>query len=63
MIDKITNYLKNSKEELRKVQWPSRDETVKKTGLVVVISIIIAVYLGLLDYLLNILLEALIKNK
>jgi len=57
MANTVTNYFITAKEELKKVTWPSRDETVKKTILVVIISLAVAVYLGLLDYLLNKLLE------
>lgn len=35
--------------ELKKVTWPTRAETVKLTGMVVVISVIVALYIGGLD--------------
>ncbi|MFH1712819.1 MAG: preprotein translocase subunit SecE [Candidatus Jacksonbacteria bacterium] len=60
MFNQITSYLISSKEELKKVTWPSRDETIQKTVLVIAISLAVAVYLGMLDYLLTRLLEKIV---
>ena len=49
-MDKISAYLKDVKGELKKVSWPSREETVKLTGVVIIISVIISAFLGLLDF-------------
>jgi len=57
----IANYLKNSREELRKVAWPTRKQTTNATMLVIAVSVIIAAFLGALDYGLNQLLEYLLK--
>jgi preprotein translocase subunit SecE len=35
--------------ELRKVTWPTREEAVRLTGIVIAISVAIGVLLGLLD--------------
>jgi preprotein translocase subunit SecE len=37
--------------ELKKVTWPTREETIKLTVIVIVISIIVAFYIGGLDLL------------
>lgn len=39
-------------EELRKVTWPSRQETIRLTIVVIAISLIIAFYIGIIDILL-----------
>ena len=56
----ITEYIGQSREflgevavELRKVYWPPRKETIGFTGVVVIIVAFVAVYLGLVDYLLS----------
>ena len=36
--------------ELRKVTWPNRKETLGTTGVVLVLVILIAIYLGLVDF-------------
>lgn len=39
-------------EELKKVTWPSREETIRLTTVVIVISLIIGFYVGIIDVLL-----------
>lgn len=50
-MEKIKQFLREAYGELRRVSWPSREQTIQYTTLVVVISIGIALFLGLLDYL------------
>ncbi len=45
--------------ELKKVTWPSREETIKLTAVVVIISLIISLYIGIIDFLLAKLLNVL----
>ena len=47
---KIGEFLKDVRVELKKVSWPSRQETIKLTGVVILISVILAAFLGLLDF-------------
>lgn len=39
-------------EELKKVTWPSRKETIRLTAIVIAISLIIGFYVGIIDILL-----------
>jgi len=48
---KITNYIKDVIAETKNVTWPTRNQTVFYTVAVLIISIVVAYYLGLLDYL------------
>jgi preprotein translocase subunit SecE len=50
---KILSYFKDSFEELKKVVWPTRKQTIEITIVVIVITVIIGVYLGAADYVLN----------
>ncbi len=50
MFNKIKNFLKEARQEIKKVNWPSRKETIKYTLFVIGISLAVAIYLGLLDY-------------
>lgn len=45
------NYLKEVRVELSKVIWPKRQEVTKLSLIVVVISLIVSAYVGILDYL------------
>lgn len=47
---RIGEFLKDVRLELKRVSWPSRSETVKLTGVVILISVALAAFLGLLDF-------------
>lgn len=53
MFKKLTNYIKNSIIELRKVSWPNKKQTVQHTLLVVAISLAVAAFLGIVDFILT----------
>lgn len=46
----FVSYLKSTISELQLVRWPGRDETLKLTAVVIGISVLVAAYVGLLDY-------------
>lgn len=50
-------------EELKKVTWPTRKETVRLTTVVIAISLIIGIYIGIIDVLLAKGLEVLTKYR
>jgi preprotein translocase subunit SecE len=41
--------------ELRKVYWPPRQETLAFTGVVLFVVAFVAIYLGVIDYILSLL--------
>lgn len=49
----LVQYLKDSKEELKKVAWPTRKATWKNTWIVIGFSLVFAAFLGVLDYFFN----------
>jgi preprotein translocase SecE subunit len=46
---KITQYIKDTKAEMVHVNWPSREQTVRFTAMVIFVSLITAVILGIGD--------------
>ena len=50
MIKRISNYISGSIEELRKVAWPTRNQAVRSTLLVLSISIVLLIFIGILDF-------------
>ncbi|TSC55527.1 MAG: hypothetical protein G01um101418_849 [Parcubacteria group bacterium Gr01-1014_18] len=62
IIAKSTSYIKESIEELKKVTWPSRADTISHSLLVIGLSAVMAVFLGAIDYLLSLGVEKLIIN-
>ncbi|MEK7077070.1 MAG: preprotein translocase subunit SecE, partial [Patescibacteria group bacterium] len=49
MISRIKSFLQESRQEVKKVNWPTRAETLRYTIFVVVLSIVLALFLGALD--------------
>jgi preprotein translocase subunit SecE len=50
--EKLVQFLKEVQMELGKVSWPSRQELTVSTAAVVVFSIVLAGFIGILDYVL-----------
>jgi len=57
----LSKYIVESRQELKKVTWPSKKETKSHTLVVIAISIGVAVLLGAMDYLLNLLVQLVVK--
>lgn len=49
LLDQLTSYLLASKEEFRKVSWPTRKETIRYSALVIGVSVLIAAFFATLD--------------
>ena len=49
---RITEFLSEVKAELKKVTYPTRDETIGSTSVVVVFCVIMSLYLSLVDSIL-----------
>ncbi|MDO8301872.1 MAG: preprotein translocase subunit SecE [Sedimentisphaerales bacterium] len=54
-------YLQEIVDEMKRVSWPTRQETIKLTIIVVAISIVVAFYVGGLDFAFTNLLKLIIK--
>ena len=46
----ILNFLSEVKLELEKVTWPKRNTVINYLGLVIAISIVVALFVGIVDY-------------
>lgn len=57
------NFTTDVIDELKKVSWPSRKETIRLTLIVIGVSLIIGVYIGIIDVLLAKGLEIMTKFK
>ncbi len=47
--ERLLYFVKETRIELRKVVWPSREETVKTTGMVMIAVIVVAIFLWIVD--------------
>lgn len=60
--NRLARYVRDSYFEMKKVSWPTRKETIKLTIVVIVISISVAVFLGVLDYVFSLGVKEIIIN-
>ena len=58
--NKIVIFLKEVRLEMKKVNWPTRQETIRKTLIVIGISVAVAIFLGGLDFIFTTLLNKLV---
>lgn len=52
-MEKVLDYIRESKAELKKVTWPTKQQLWYSTLVVIVVTFISAAYLGLVDLLLT----------
>jgi len=55
---KIIKFVKEAREELKKVSWPNRKTTVRYTVIVIASSVAAGLIIGGVDYLLTLILES-----
>jgi len=60
MANQLVSYLKGAFEELKKVVWPTKNEIIQHTLVVIGLSLCLALFLGGVDYLLSLGLEKLL---
>ncbi|HYM64993.1 MAG TPA: preprotein translocase subunit SecE [Candidatus Sulfotelmatobacter sp.] len=46
-------FLKEVRDELKKVVWPTRDEIIRLTGVVILVSLGVGIFLGTTDFILT----------
>ncbi len=56
------SFLKEVGDELQKVVWPTRDEVIRLTAVVIIVSIGVGILLGGADYILTTLVGLLITR-
>lgn len=60
-MEKIKKFLLNVKTEMTKVSWPTREELLNSTSVVIISVIILAVFIGLIDLLFTFVVGSIIK--
>jgi len=54
-------FLKQTYDELKKVVWPKREEVIRLTTVVILVSLIVGVFLGGLDFVFTKVMEIVVK--
>jgi preprotein translocase subunit SecE len=50
-MNNFLTYIKETREELKHVSWPTQKQTIMYTATVVVVSVIVSLFLGFFDFL------------
>lgn len=53
VMEKVLDYIRESRAELKKVTWPTRQQMWYSTIVVIVVTFMVSAYLGLVDLLLT----------
>ena len=55
-VGQTRGFLVAVREEMRKVTWPTRDELIKATRMIIILALLLGVAIGLLDWVLQLIL-------
>ena len=53
VMEKVLDYIRESRAELKKVTWPTKQQMWYSTLVVIVVTFMVSAYLGLVDLLLT----------
>ena len=56
-------FLGEVRDELKKVVWPTKEEVIRLTGVVLLVSVIVGLFLGGADFILTKLVETVILRR
>lgn len=59
---KLTTYMQEVSTELKKVSWPTKQRTIDMTLLVIGVSLVVALYIGSLDFVFQKLISSIITG-
>lgn len=58
---KIVNFLREVRAEMQKVTWPTREELMGSTGVVLMTMLILSTFIGVADFTLSYLLKLVLR--
>ena len=58
---KLTNYIRETRAELKHVNWPTRSQAIGYTVIVILLSAFVAFLLGAFDYIFSQILQKIIS--
>lgn len=51
--DKSVQFIREVVQELKRVTWPSRKQTISSTGVVLALVVVVSIFLGVVDFVLS----------
>ena len=61
IVTRIREFVQEVLAEFRKVTWPSRDELINSTSIVIVVTVVLAFFLGVVDISLTKVVERILR--
>ncbi len=61
LFQKMIQFIKEARTELRKVTWPNRKQLIGSTVVVMITVLFVAIYLGLIDLLFSNIVAVILK--
>jgi len=61
MANKVTGFFKEVQGELKRVSWPSREELIGSTIIVITLTFILATFIGCVDFILSMIIRFLVR--
>jgi preprotein translocase subunit SecE len=49
LVDGVREFVYDTRTELKKVVWPTREQTINLTGLVIAVAVAVAAFVGVID--------------
>lgn len=62
MLAKLKLFLEESRQELKRVNWPRREQTIRYTMFVIGLSLALALFLGFIDFIFTRILKTVLIN-
>jgi preprotein translocase SecE subunit len=53
----ITNYIRDTRGEMKHVSWPTRKQAITFTVIVILVSLFTAFFLGFFDYIFSLIIQ------
>jgi preprotein translocase subunit SecE len=60
MITPVT-FFRQTYDELKQVVWPTRNEIIRLTGIVIILSVLMGIYIGGLDWIFSQAIQLIVK--
>ena len=61
IVARLREFVQEVLAEFRKVTWPSRDELINSTSIVIVVTVVLAFFLGVVDISLTKVVERILR--
>jgi len=52
-MNKIINFIREARDELKRVNWPTRKELIDSTKVVILSAVLLVIFIGAIDYILS----------